>query len=111
MELQVGYLKLKMQGCSPLEQQQRSALRGNCLPLGSGELLIVFIVCLCIKCCASLHPFYLQVLFSSTTCTASSRDSGNGPHPLATPGQLWKVLCRIKRIFCTFIVVSPWDIL
>ena len=40
MELQVGYLKLKMQGCSPLEQQQRSALRGNFLPLGSGELLI-----------------------------------------------------------------------
>ena len=58
MELQVGYLKLKMQGCSPLEQQQCSALRGNFLPLGSDELLIVFIVCLCIKCCASLHPFY-----------------------------------------------------
>ena len=90
MELQVGYLKLKMQGCSPLEQQQHSNLHGNFLPLGSGELLIVFIVCLFIKCCSSLHPFYLQVLFSSTTCTASFCDSGSGPHPLAS--YIWAAL-------------------
>ena len=29
MEVQVGYLRMELQGGSPLEQQQHSALRGN----------------------------------------------------------------------------------